>query len=116
MIKLKMSARKSKIPIWLPYTNNITQKKDIVIFEYKGGTLEIPWQRIHSILFYGAVCPLEEEFLQVCVRYGIPLCIHRRNMAKSVWIIGSINTNIDDILTKQILFRENKRKSLHIAR
>ena len=111
-----MIARKSKIPIWLPYTNEINQKKDKVTFEYKGGSLEIPWQRIHSILFYGAVCPLEEEFLQTCVRYGIPVCVHRRNMAKAIWIVGSINTNIDDILTKQILFRGNKRKSLHIAR
>ena len=111
-----MPIRKSKVPIWLPYTNEIIQKKDMVTFEYKGGTLEMPWRDIHSILFYGAVCPLEEEFLQTCVRYGIPVCIHRRHMPKAIWIIGNIHTNIDDILTKQILFKENKRKSLHIAR
>ena len=111
-----MLARKSKVPIWLPYTNEIVQKKDVVTFEYKGGSLEISWQRIHSILFYGAVCPLEEEFLQMCVRYSIPICIHRRNMPKAIWIIGSVNTNIDDVLTKQIIFKENEKKSLHIAR
>ena len=102
------------LPVDTPHHRTIWN--GFVTFEYKGGTLEIPWQRIHSILFYGAVCPLEEEFLQTCVRYGIPICIHRRHMPKAIWIIGNIHTNIDDILTKQILFKENKRKSLHIAR
>ncbi|MDD9867987.1 MAG: CRISPR-associated endonuclease Cas1 [Candidatus Campbellbacteria bacterium] len=107
---------KSKIPIWLPYTSDISWQKDKATFKFKGGVLDIPWSRISSILFYGAVCPLDEEFLQLCIRYNIPICIHRRHMSKAIWITGTTTTNIDDILTKQIIFRENKIKSLHIAR
>ena len=109
-------AERSKVPIWLPYTNEIVCKKDKCIFSYKGGELEILWSRILSILFYGAVCPLEEDFLQNCTRRNIPICIHRRNMPKAVWITGSVSSSNDDILTKQVIFRENKTKSLHIAR
>ena len=63
-----------------------------------------------------SVCPLEEKFLDICVRKKIPVCIHRRNVAKAIWIVGSVSTSKDDILTKQIFFKENKRKSLHIAK
>ena len=111
-----MSNKKGKLPIWLPYTNEIIVKKDTVFFVFKGGELTISWRRIQSILFYGAVCPIAEDFLQACVRHGIPVCIHRRNMPRAVWITGGFITNRDDILTKQILFREHGVKSLHISR
>lgn len=111
-----MSSKKSKLPIWLPYTSEIIVKKDTVLFVFKGGELKIPWLRIQSILFYGAVCPIAEDFLQACVRYSIPVCIHRRNMPKAIWITGGFATNKDDLLTKQILFREHAVKSLHISR
>ena len=109
-------SRPSKVPIWLPYTNVITISKEEVYFEYKGGELTIAWRDILSIMFYGSVCPLEHSFLDVCLRRGIPICIYRRHLAKSVWITGSVMTSKDDILTRQVIFRENKRKSLHIAK
>ena len=111
-----MLKKSQRIPLWLPYTNTITVKKDELWFDYKGGELKIPYRRIHSIMFYGGVCPLEEKFLDVCVRKKIPVCIHRRNVSKAVWVVGSFTTSTDDILTKQIIFRGNKRKSVHISR
>ena len=111
-----MAKTRGRLPIWLPYTNEIIVKKDKFIFNYKGGVLTIAHKRIQFILFYGAVCPLEEKFLDICVKQNIPICIHRRNVSKSIWIISSPPSSDDDVLTKQIFFRTNKHKSLHVAK
>lgn len=111
-----MDKRQKKIPIWLPYTSKIETKPSSVTFTYKGGVYEGNWRYIHSIMFYGGVCPLEADFLDMCRKFNIPVCIHRRNIPKALWISSGITSGIQDILTKQILFRENKKKRTHIAR
>ena len=103
------------MPIWLPYTNEISYTKNFVEFTYKGGTLKTGFLKIQSIFFYGAVCPLEEGFLDLCRKYKIPICIHRRHMPQAIWITNSFDTNIDDIVTQQILYRRNDKKQFHIA-
>ncbi|RME29696.1 CRISPR-associated endonuclease Cas1 [Candidatus Parcubacteria bacterium] len=108
--------RGKRIPLWLPYTRNIAMKKDEVCFSYNGGEVSLSWDRIHSILFYGSVCDLSQEFLDRCVKERVPLIIHRRNIFQAVWVVPSITTGTTDILTRQILFRENQKKRYHIAR
>ncbi|MYE38458.1 MAG: hypothetical protein F4X82_02995 [Candidatus Spechtbacteria bacterium SB0662_bin_43] len=104
-----------RLPLWLPYTNKIVYTKNSVSFIYKGGELKSRFREIQSIFFYGAVCPLEEGFLTLCSRYKIPICIHRRHMHQAIWITNSFDTNIDDVVTQQILYRRNKKKQFHIA-
>ena len=112
-----MKTNNKKVPIWLPYTSKIELKGNTVKFIYKGGEYAADINTILSILFYGSVCDLSEEFLQLCCRYRVPICIHRRNMPKAIWITSSTTTSTKgDILTKQILFKANKKKSTHIAR
>ena len=112
---MKKSNKKS--PLWFPYTSKIVIKKTQITFIYKGGEYNTDAKNIHSIMFYGAICALDETFLQLCNQYRVPICIHRRNMAQAIWITPSISTsNKDDILTKQILYKIHKTESSHIVR
>lgn len=105
-----------KIPVWLPYTSKITCKKDAVVFEYKGGQCEIDIKNTASILFYGAVCDIPEDFLALCTKRKVPVCVHRRNMPNASWIIPTSGVGTDDIISKQIRVRQNAKKCAHIAR
>lgn len=104
--------------MWLPYTSDIqVKKKTRVYVTYKGGECDVDITDISSILFYGNTCPLPHDFLDLCVKYSVPVCIHRRNMAKAVWITPSTSTTTqEDILSKQIIVRNNQKKSRHITR
>ena len=105
-----MSSTQRKTPLWLPYVSEINVKKSSVTFVYKGGIYESQWKRIHSIMLYGAVCPLSEEFIDMCRRFKIPVCVHRRNIAQATWILPSVGFSREDILKKQILLEKIKRK------
>lgn len=72
--------------------------------------------QIHSIMFYGSLCPLEEDFLTLCSTYAVPIVFHRRHMPVAVLIHPSIKGNNEDLLSRQILFRLNEKKKRHIAR
>jgi len=112
-----MKKRKRKIPLWLPYTSNISVAKSRLDIEYKGGKFSGDMSTVHSIMFYGAVCDLPESFLQLCAKYRVPVTIHRRNMTNAVWITPSTQTGTqEDMLERQLLVRANKKKSGHIAR
>ncbi len=105
-----------RIPMWLPYVSDIIAKKDSVKIIYKGGEVERAYSKIHSIMFYGYVPPLSQEFLERCAFFEVPLIIHRRNMPKAVYITGSIGTMREDNLSLQIRFRNNEKKRTYIAR
>ncbi len=107
---------KRKDYLWLPYVQDIKLVGNEVRFVYKGGKVTKKWSEIHSIMLYGKHIPLEQEFLEKVAFFNIPLVIHRRNMPRAVWINQSFKGSKDDILTKQILYREKVKKQLHIAR
>lgn len=102
--------------LWLPYTSEINLHGDSAEFIYKGGREELSYKSIHSIMFYGKTVPLEQEFLESSVRFGFPIVIHRRNMAKAVWINSSIASSKEDLLTRQIFVRENQKKRSYVAK
>lgn len=102
--------------LWFPYLNKINIKKEKVIFEYKGGILDIKWKYIHSIMIYGESIDLSQEFLEKCAFYKIPIVIHRRNMPRAVFIASTLPPDQDNIITKQILFRENIKKRTYISK
>jgi len=105
-----------KKPLWLTYTSKIQLKGKRVKFEFKNDTLDISFEEIHSIMFYGSVCPLTQDFLEKCSFYKIPVVIHRRNMISGVWLMPSTSGNRADYLTSQILFRQNQKKSSYITK
>ncbi len=116
MLKCHTKKASKKIPFWLPYTSQIAIKGAVVSFKYKGGECSSALQKIHSIMFYGSHCPLDENFLEKCRRHNIPICIHRRNLAQAIWILPSTSANKTDLIGKQILFRSSEKKKQHIAR
>ncbi len=108
--------KSNKLYLWIPYLSDIKIEPKSVRFVFKGGKVKIRWERIHSIMLYGKHIPLTQEFLEKCAFYKIPLVIHRRNMVRAVWITPNYTSNREDLLTKQILTRENMKKRAHIAK
>ncbi|GAB4219141.1 MAG: hypothetical protein Fur009_3800 [Candidatus Microgenomates bacterium] len=102
--------------LWLPYLSNITIKPKNVKFEYKGGQVELDWIDIHSIMIYGDSCPISADFIDKCSFYKIPILFHRRNLARASVIIPTIESGASDLITKQILFRNNLKKKSYIAK
>lgn len=102
--------------LWFPYLSKINIKKENVIFQYKGGEENIKWKYIHSIMIYGESIDLSQEFLEKCAFYKIPIVIHRRNMVRAVFIASTLPPDQDNIITKQILFRENIKKRTYISK
>lgn len=102
--------------LWFPYLSKINIKKESVLFQYKGGELNIKWKYIHSIMLYGELIDLPQEFLEKCTFYKIPIVIHRRNVLRAVFICSTLPPDQDNILTKQILFRESVKKRIYISK
>lgn len=109
-------SNKRKQYLWLPYLSDISLKPKTARFVYKGGEVEIAWQRIHSIMIYGATSPLPQEFLEKCAFYKVPVVVHRRNIPRAVIIAPTLPPDQENLLTCQILYRENKKKRAYIAK
>ena len=106
---------KKKAPLWIPYPSNITTNRTKISITYNGGHCNVDAKEVHSIMFYGSISPLKESFLELIRKYKIPVCMHRRNMTSVLWINANFNTDKNDVLTKQILTRSNKKKQKHIV-
>ncbi len=107
---------KKRRPAWFPYPSEIKVKTKYITIEYKGGEFSGPIQDLSSILLYGSTCPLKQDFIDLCSRHKIPVCIHYRNRHQVTYIISQSISGKEDIITKQILFRENTHKRTYISR
>lgn len=105
-----------KLYLWLPYLSKLIVKPKTVFFQYKGGEEELQWINIHSIMLYGESIDLPQSFFEKCAFYKIPVIIHRRNLPKAVIIAPTLPPDHQNILTKQIIFRQNKKKQSYIAK
>ncbi len=107
---------KRKLYLWLPYLSKITLQPSNITFEYKGGNEKLQWSQIHSIMLYGESCDLSQEFFEKCAFYKIPIVIHRRHMPRAVIVSPTLPPDQENLLTQQILYRENKKKRSYIAK
>lgn len=105
-----------KLYLWLPYLSNITILPSCIKFEYKGGKEEVQWTKIHSIMLYGESCDLPQEFFEKCAFYKIPVIIHRRHMPRAVIVTPTLPPDQENLLTQQIIYRENEKKKSYIAK
>ena len=113
----KSSPRRGKASLWLPYFSKVTKLKgDRYTFEYNGGDVTAHLKEIDFIMFYGASGDLPVKFLDALNTYKIPLVIHRRNLSDPYLFIPTYHTDRQDILTAQILHRQNQVKAVYIAR
>lgn len=107
----------ARAPVWLPYLNNVTKKGDTYTFIYNGGEVETDLSDVHSIMIYGdSNTELPTSYLDDITRKGIPIIIHRRNMAQAVYISSGNRPDPDDTISAQIRARDNLHKRKHIVR
>lgn len=102
--------------LWLPYLSKIEDKNKEVNFIFKGGETNIEYKDIHSIMIYGSSCDLSVDFLEKCCFYKIPIVYHRRNLPRATFISSTITTDKNDLITKQIMFRNNDKKRTYLAK
>jgi CRISPR-associated endonuclease Cas1 len=112
--------RKNKVSLWLPYFQEVERlpkgKGDRYRFVYKGGEVTCHLKEIEFLMFYGASGELSLEFLDRLNEYGIPLMIHRRNMHRPFVFFPERSSDDANVLTTQILARENQTRRCYIAR
>lgn len=107
-----------RIPLWLPYLQSAdVDTKQVGHFVYNGGEEHMPLDAISSIMIYGdSDVSLKPSTIDTICRKGIPILIHRRNLAQSIVICGNNRPDPDDTLTAQLAARTNKHTQQHIAR
>ncbi len=116
----KSSKRSKRASLWLPYFQKVERlpkgKSDRYCFKFNGGEVTCHLKEIDFLMIYGATGDLPIELLDKLAAYKIPLMIHRRNMPRPYVFFPSIDSDNNDILTSQILYRENQIKRTYIAR
>lgn len=111
------SKNSQKVSLWIPYTNRIRKlTKDNWHIKYNGGEVEFHMKEVDFILLYGDCGEIPVEFLDSLRKYKVCMIIHRRNIPEPIIFYAPIPNDNNDILTKQILFRENQIKRTYIAR
>lgn len=114
----KSNDKNAKVSIWIPYFSEVT--KEIGTGKWKinfnGGELVADLKKIDFILFYGASGNLPLAFLDDLSAHGIIFIIHRRNMVRPYFFFPSNIGSETDLLSSQILYRENEIKRTYIAR
>ena len=109
---------KDKASLWLPYLSAITKSKGSKwLFEYNGGEVLAELNKVDFVLFYGASCAIPLSLFDDFRKHGIIAILHRRNIALPyVFHCSSLLSTKDDILTKQILTRENKTRCNYLSK
>lgn len=111
------SKNSTRVSLWIPYVQSIIKiKKDNWLITYNGGEVEFITREIDFILFYGDCGDLPIEFLDSLRRHKVCIIIHRRNISEPIVFYAPIPNDNHDVLTKQILFRENQIKRTYIAK
>lgn len=107
-----------RVPMWLPYLQAIEETRGgIFNFVFKGGNESTKLDFISSIMIYGGSdIKLDAEVIEKIVRKGIPIIIHRRNMAMPIYITGGLRPDPDDTVSSQIQARLQSRKTVNITR
>ena len=103
--------------LYIPYLQSIQKKRgDNYVIEYNGGRIEVELSRVDGIMFYGASGELPLEFLDAANRHRVPLTFHRTHIAEPYVLTPSLTPDRNDLLTAQILHREDARRCVYIAR
>lgn len=86
------------------------------LIAFNGGDVEVDLQRADTLIFHGATGALPLELLDECAHLGVSVIVQRTHIAMPFIGGGLIRPDRDDLLTRQILAREDTKKSSYIAR
>jgi|TARA_B100002003_G_scaffold136099_1_gene125841 CRISPR-associated endonuclease Cas1 len=116
----KSANRRGKVSLWLPYLDKIERlpkgKSDRYCFSFNGGAVTCHLKELDFIMLYGASGNIPVEFLDKLATYRIPMMIHRRNMPRPYIFYPEAGVDDKDLLTAQIVTRENLIKRSYVAR
>ena len=113
----KSNQRGGKASLWLPYLSKVEKKKGSSwLFEFNGGEVTADLDKVDCVMVYGASGSLPVALIDDMKMRRIPLVIHRRNMVSPAVFLPGLRPDPDDLLTRQILFRENETKAVYISR
>ncbi|MCX8516983.1 MAG: CRISPR-associated endonuclease Cas1 [Rhodoferax sp.] len=113
------SGRKSKASLWIPYLQSLTKangSKGHWDVAFNGGDFCIDLNKVEVILFYGASGDLPLTFLDDLAARRIPALFHRRNLPDPYVFVPAARRDDADMLTAQIMVRQNAARSCLIAR
>ena len=106
-----------RFSLWLPYLQEIMRpNKKQWRFVYNGGEVTTRLDAMESMLVYGACREIPVALLDEMAVQNITLMIHRRNMPQPMVFYPLPATDNKDLLTKQILARENQKTATYVAR
>lgn len=103
--------------VYLPYVEEIVKLDSTrVKMVYKGGEVVSDLTDILSIMLYNSKTTLSTEVIDFISAKGIPIIIHRKHKPTCTYIMPSNRADANDVLSKQIMYRQDKHKVRHIAR
>ena len=110
----KRSARAS---LWLPYVSGAEPvTRGTWRFTYNGGEIDANLSKLDCVMFYGASGAIPVALIDELAAQRVPLLVHRRNIGRPAVFLPSPRADADDILSRQILARNNGKKRAYIAR
>lgn len=114
----KSNSRKDKVSLWIPYFLKAEKMsgKNIWQIHYNGGEIQVDLRKIDFLMFYGASGEISLQMLDEFNSNKIIFMIHRRNMNQPYIFYSSSSNDNKDILTNQILYRNNAIKKVYISR
>ena len=116
----KSADRTKKTSLWIPYFQGLERlpkgKSDRYTITFNGGSVTFHLKQIDFLMFYGATGDLPIKFLDKLAFYKIPLLIHRRNMPRPYVFFPEPGPAEKDLLSQQILVRENMIRRCYVAR
>ncbi len=106
-----------RVSIYLPYLEEIVKLDSKRLkMKYKGGEVISDLSDILSIMLYNSKATLSTEVVDFISARGIPIIIHRKHKPTCTYIMPGNRADANDVLSKQILYRQNEYKVRHIAR
>lgn len=116
----KHSDRGKKASLWIPYMKSVSKAvncpRDHYEFSYNGGAFISDLSKVDCIMLYGPTGDLSIEFLDRLSVNGTVLLVHRRNISKPYIFLPGYGAPTSDILTQQVLARENQVKCVYVAK
>lgn len=109
---------RKKVTMRLPYLQSIREERGGVWnFTFNGGQETAKLAEISSIMIYGD-CDASFQIgqLEKIARAGVPIIIHRRNIAQPIYIVSGERPDPEDTISRQLAKREKSRYSSHISR
>jgi len=102
---------------YIPYLAEIEcLKRPRYRIRYNGGEVDVSLKTAEAILFYGASGSIPVAFLDDASTYRVPITFHRTHRSEPYLLTPAVSGGRGDLLTRQILKREDGRTRLYVAK